>query len=188
LAVVRPTRTEEVQAVLRWATAHRVPVVPRGMGTGLSGGATALDAPVSGGDVGARNAALSIMVGGDPSAFARAEPLFARLGKTVVHHGDAGSGQRVKIVNQVHVAANPLGMCEALSFGASAGLDPRGRRELIELLTSLTQTLIVSTHDLELARAAFARSIVVDGGVIVADGPTAEILGNRELLLAHGLA
>ncbi len=88
-------------------------------------GATALDAPVSGGDVGARNAALSIMVGGDPSAFARAEPLFARLGKTVVHHGDAGSGQRVKIVNQVLVAANTLGMCEALSFGASAGLDPQ---------------------------------------------------------------
>jgi cobalt/nickel transport system ATP-binding protein len=70
----------------------------------------------------------------------------------------------------------------------SAGLDPRGRRELIELLQSLTQTLIVSTHDLELARAAFPRSIVVDRGVSVADGSTSEILGNRELLLAHGLA
>ena len=70
----------------------------------------------------------------------------------------------------------------------SAGLDPRGRRELIELLQSLTQTLIVSTHDLELARAAFPRSIVVDRGVIAADGSTSEILANRELLLAHGLA
>jgi cobalt/nickel transport system ATP-binding protein len=70
----------------------------------------------------------------------------------------------------------------------SAGLDPRGRRELIELLQSLTQTLIVSTHDLELARAAFPRSIVVDRGAIVADGSTSEILANRELLLAHGLA
>ena len=67
-------------------------------------------------------------------------------------------------------------------------LDPRGRRELIELLQSLTQTLIVSTHDLELARAAFPRSIVVDRGAIVADGSTSEILANRELLLAHGLA
>jgi len=70
----------------------------------------------------------------------------------------------------------------------SAGLDPRGRRELIELLQSLTQTLIVSTHDLELARAAFPRSIVVDRGAIVADGSTSEILANRELLLTHGLA
>ena len=88
-------------------------------------GASALDAPVSGGDIGARNATLSIMVGGEPEAFARAEPYFARLGKTVVHHGPAGSGQRVKIVNQVLVAANTLGMCEALHFAAATGLDPQ---------------------------------------------------------------
>ncbi|MFM7259260.1 MAG: NAD(P)-dependent oxidoreductase [bacterium] len=88
-------------------------------------GAAALDAPVSGGDVGARNATLSIMVGGDDTAFGRAEPLLARLGKTIVFHGAAGSGQRVKIVNQVLVAANTLGMCEALHFGAAAGLDPQ---------------------------------------------------------------
>ena len=94
-------------------------------------------------------------------------------------------GQRKRVALATVLAMNP----SILVFDEpSAGLDPRGRRELIELLTSLTQTLIVSTHDLELARAAFARSIVVDGGVIVADGPTAEILGNRELLLAHGLA
>jgi 3-hydroxyisobutyrate dehydrogenase len=88
-------------------------------------GAAALDAPVSGGDIGARNATLSIMVGGDSQAFAKAEPYFARLGKTVVHHGPAGSGQRVKIVNQVLVAANTLGMCEALHFAAATGLDPQ---------------------------------------------------------------
>lgn len=88
-------------------------------------GASALDAPVSGGDIGARNATLSIMVGGEPEAFAKAEPYFARLGKTVVHHGPAGSGQRVKIVNQVLVAANTLGMCEALHFAAATGLDPQ---------------------------------------------------------------
>ena len=88
-------------------------------------GASALDAPVSGGDIGARNATLSIMVGGESEAFSKAEPYFARLGKTVVHHGPAGSGQRVKIVNQVLVAANTLGMCEALHFAAATGLDPQ---------------------------------------------------------------
>jgi 6-phosphogluconate dehydrogenase (decarboxylating) len=71
-------------------------------------GASALDAPVSGGDVGARNAALSIMVGGDESCFSRAKPLLEKLGKTIVHQGAAGSGQRTKIVNQILVAANTL--------------------------------------------------------------------------------
>ena len=86
-------------------------------------GADALDAPVSGGDIGARNATLSIMVGGGPAAFERAQPLFARVGKTVVRQGEAGAGQRTKIVNQVLVAASTVGMCEALHFGREAGLD-----------------------------------------------------------------
>jgi len=94
-------------------------------------------------------------------------------------------GQRKRVALATVLAMNP----SILVFDEpSAGLDPRGRRELIELLQSLTQTLIVSTHDLELARAAFPRSIVVDRGAIVADGSTSEILANRELLLTHGLA
>ena len=88
-------------------------------------GAHALDAPVSGGDVGARNATLSIMVGGDAAAFTRAEPIFATLGKTIVHQGPAGAGQRTKIVNQVLVAANTVGMCEAVHLAVQAGLDPQ---------------------------------------------------------------
>jgi 3-hydroxyisobutyrate dehydrogenase len=88
-------------------------------------GAEALDAPVSGGDIGARNATLSIMVGGNADAFARAEPIFSRLGKTIVHQGGAGAGQRTKIVNQVLVAANTLGMCEAVHLAITAGLDPQ---------------------------------------------------------------
>ena len=87
-------------------------------------GAKSLDAPVSGGDIGARNATLSIMVGGDADAFARVRPLFDLLGKTIVHQGAAGAGQRTKIVNQVLVAANTLGMCEAMHFATEAGLDP----------------------------------------------------------------
>jgi 3-hydroxyisobutyrate dehydrogenase len=86
-------------------------------------GADALDAPVSGGDIGARNATLSIMVGGGLEAFERAQPLFARVGKTVVRQGEAGAGQRTKIVNQVLVAASTVGMCEALHYGREAGLD-----------------------------------------------------------------
>jgi len=86
-------------------------------------GAAAVDAPVSGGDIGARNATLSIMVGGDEPAVARAMPVLSRLGKTIVRQGDAGAGQRTKIVNQILVAANTLGMCEALHFASRSGLD-----------------------------------------------------------------
>jgi len=86
-------------------------------------GASAIDAPVSGGDVGARNATLSIMVGGDAGAVTRAMPILTKLGKTIVRQGEAGAGQRTKIVNQILVAANTLGMCEALHFAERSGLD-----------------------------------------------------------------
>jgi 3-hydroxyisobutyrate dehydrogenase len=65
------------------------------------------------------------MVGGDAGAFARAEPMLARLGKTIVHQGGPGAGQRTKIVNQVLVAANTIGMCEAVHLAVKAGLDPQ---------------------------------------------------------------
>jgi energy-coupling factor transporter ATP-binding protein EcfA2 len=69
----------------------------------------------------------------------------------------------------------------------SAGLDPRGRRELIGLLVGLDQTLIVSTHDMRLVAEVFERTVVMDDGRIVADGPTATILADDALLTAHGL-
>jgi 3-hydroxyisobutyrate dehydrogenase len=87
-------------------------------------GSAALDAPVSGGDIGARNAALSIMVGGDAHAFERARPLLALMGRTIVHHGGPGTGQYAKLVNQVLVAASMVGVSEALAFAGAAGLDP----------------------------------------------------------------
>jgi 3-hydroxyisobutyrate dehydrogenase len=83
----------------------------------------ALDAPVSGGDVGARNATLSIMAGGDADAFARARPLLEKLGSTIVHQGAAGAGQHTKLTNQVVVAGNLVGVCEALLYATRAGLD-----------------------------------------------------------------
>jgi 3-hydroxyisobutyrate dehydrogenase len=86
-------------------------------------GAAAVDAPVSGGDVGARNATLSIMVGGSQEAVERVMPILSAVGKTIVRQGEAGAGQRTKLVNQILVAANTLGMCEALHFARCAGLD-----------------------------------------------------------------
>jgi 3-hydroxyisobutyrate dehydrogenase len=84
---------------------------------------SALDAPVSGGDVGARNATLVIMVGGDADAFDRAQPLFAALSRTAVLHGPAGSGQHTKMVNQIAIASGMIGVCEAMLYAERAGLD-----------------------------------------------------------------
>jgi 2-hydroxy-3-oxopropionate reductase len=83
-----------------------------------------LDAPVSGGDVGARDGTLSIMVGGAAEDFDRARPIFEVLGKTIVHVGDAGAGQVVKACNQLVVALSIEAVAEALVLGSSAGIDP----------------------------------------------------------------
>ena len=86
-------------------------------------GVESVDAPVSGGDVGARNAALSIMVGGDPATVGRLRPLFDLLGKTIVHQGPSGAGQHTKMVNQILIATGMIGVCEALLYAYRAGLD-----------------------------------------------------------------
>ena len=87
-------------------------------------GVAAIDAPVSGGDIGARNAALSIMVGGDAAAVEAVQPLLASMGKTIVHHGGPGTGQHCKMVNQILIASSMLGLCEALAYTHGSGLDP----------------------------------------------------------------
>jgi 3-hydroxyisobutyrate dehydrogenase len=86
-------------------------------------GVESVDAPVSGGDIGARNAALSIMVGGDPTTVERLRPLFELLGKTIVHQGPSGAGQHTKMVNQILIATGMIGVCEALLYASRAGLD-----------------------------------------------------------------
>lgn len=86
-------------------------------------GIDALDAPVSGGDVGARNATLVIMVGGAEQAFERARPMFDVLGRLAALHGAAGSGQHTKMVNQIAIASGMIGVCEALLYAQRAGLD-----------------------------------------------------------------
>jgi 2-hydroxy-3-oxopropionate reductase len=87
-------------------------------------GVRCLDAPVSGGEVGAINATLSIMVGGAEDDFAAMRPIFEKLGKTITLCGPNGAGQIVKACNQIQVALNILGMAEALVLGAKAGVDP----------------------------------------------------------------
>lgn len=85
----------------------------------------ALDAPVSGGDIGARNGTLTIMVGGDASALERVMAVMLAMGKTVTHVGDAGAGQVAKAANQIMVAAQMVAMGELLVFAKKAGVDPK---------------------------------------------------------------
>ena len=84
----------------------------------------ALDAPVSGGDTGARNATLSIMIGGDRDMAEKLVPLWNLLGKTIVYQGPSGSGQHTKMVNQILIAGNMIGLCEALLYAYRSGLNP----------------------------------------------------------------
>jgi 3-hydroxyisobutyrate dehydrogenase len=86
-------------------------------------GVHSLDAPVSGGDVGAKNAALSIMIGGEKTVVDAVTPIFEAMGKTIIHQGPAGSGQHTKMVNQILISSNMIAVCEALLYGYKAGLD-----------------------------------------------------------------
>lgn len=86
-------------------------------------GVVSIDAPVSGGDVGAKEARLSIMIGGDKATVDALMPCWETMGKTVVHQGGPGSGQHTKMVNQTLIASNIVGVCEALLYGYKAGLD-----------------------------------------------------------------
>jgi len=92
-------------------------------GTCADRGVEAIDAPVSGGDIGARNGTLSIMIGGDPDPVEQVRPVFETLGKTIVRQGGPGAGQHTKAVNQILIATGMIGLSEALLYGQQAGLD-----------------------------------------------------------------
>jgi 3-hydroxyisobutyrate dehydrogenase len=95
-------------------------------------GVSSLDAPVSGGDIGAREARLSIMVGGDREIFDAVRPLFELMGKNVVYQGSAGSGQHCKMANQIAIASNMMGVCESIRYAEKAGLNPETVLQSIE--------------------------------------------------------
>jgi 3-hydroxyisobutyrate dehydrogenase len=94
-------------------------------------GLASLDAPVSGGDIGARNANLAIMVGGDRSAFDTTFPLFELMGKNIAYMGSAGSGQHTKMCNQILISGLMISMCESLLYAAKAGLNPQAVIDIV---------------------------------------------------------
>lgn len=98
--------------------AIKIDEIAKGKGIG------SLDAPVSGGDLGAQNATLSIMVGGDKETFDKALPLFEVMGKNIVLQGKTGAGQHTKMANQIAIASGMVAVCEALAYAKKAGLDP----------------------------------------------------------------
>ena len=108
------------------------PEVARRVAAALAAkGVSMLDAPVSGGDVGARAATLAIMVGGDPATFERCLPVLESMGKTVVHVGPSGAGQVVKLCNQVAGGLHLLAMAEAIALARSAGVAPEKMLEVV---------------------------------------------------------
>jgi 2-hydroxy-3-oxopropionate reductase len=117
-------------------------------------GADYLDAPVSGGDVGARNATLTIMVGGSEQAFSRAKPLFELMGKNITLVGANGDGQTTKVANQIVVALTIEAISEALIFAAKAGADPVKVRQA--LMGGFASSRILEVHGERLLKRNFA--------------------------------
>jgi 2-hydroxy-3-oxopropionate reductase len=112
-----------------------------------------LDAPVSGGEVGARNAALSIMVGGDQAVFERVKPLFELMGRNITLVGGNGDGQTAKVANQIIVALNIEAVSEALLFAAKAGADPARVREA--LMGGFASSRILEVHGERMIKRTF---------------------------------
>lgn len=100
---------------------------------GKEKGIHVLDAPVSGGDVGARNGSLAIMVGGEKKDYEFLSPLFDTMGSNIIYQGEAGAGQHTKLCNQIAIAGNMIGVCESLVYAKKAGLDPENVLKSISL-------------------------------------------------------
>jgi 2-hydroxy-3-oxopropionate reductase len=113
-----------------------------------------LDAPVSGGEVGAKNATLSIMVGGDEAVFAKVRPLFELMGKNITLVGGNGDGQTAKVANQIIVALNIEAVAEALLFAARAGADPARVRQA--LMGGFASSRILEVHGERMVKRSFA--------------------------------
>ena len=116
-------------------------------------GADWLDAPVSGGEVGAKAASLTIMVGGKDEVFARLQPLLALMGKNITHVGPAGAGQVTKVANQIIVALNIAAVAEALVFASKAGADPARVRQA--LMGGFASSRVLEVHGERMVKRTF---------------------------------
>jgi 3-hydroxyisobutyrate dehydrogenase len=152
-------------------------------------GVAVLDAPVSGGDIGAREARLSIMVGGDAEAFARVRPLFECMGKTIVHQGPTGSGQHTKMTNQILIATGMIGVCEALLYAHKAGLNLERALESVSSgaaaswsLTNYAPRMLTGNFD----PGFFVEHFIKDLGIALAEARRMN-LAVPGLALAHQL-
>jgi 3-hydroxyisobutyrate dehydrogenase len=152
-------------------------------------GLQSLDAPVSGGDIGAREARLSIMVGGDESAFGRALPYFEKMGKSIVYQGPSGCGQHTKLVNQTLIAANMVGLCEALLYAYRSGLEMERVLESVSSgaagswsLSNLGPRILKG----DFQPGFFVDHIVKDLGIVLAEAARMQ-LSLPGLALAHQL-
>jgi 3-hydroxyisobutyrate dehydrogenase len=131
-----------------------------------------LDAPVSGGDIGARNAKLSIMVGGDTAAFDQVRPLLALMGENIVLQGEAGAGQHTKMANQIAIASNMMAVCESLAYAKKAGLDPRHVLKSIGSGAAASFALSVLAPrmlDGDFAPGFYVRHFIKDMGIAIAE-------------------
>lgn len=123
-------------------------------------GVSALDAPVSGGDIGAQQGTLSIMVGGEKSAFDRALPILQAMGKNIVHIGDAGAGQITKACNQIVVAMTVQGVAEALTLAKKSGVD--GAKVRDALLGGFAQSKVMEVHGQKMLDRNFSPGFKLD--------------------------
>lgn len=152
-------------------------------------GVHSVDAPVSGGDVGARNGTLSIMIGGEKEVVEALRPCWEAMGQTIVHQGGPGSGQHAKMVNQVLIATGMIGVCEALLYGYKAGLDLRTVLESVGpgaagswSLTNLAPRIIDNNFD----PGFFVEHFVKDMGIALEESKRMG-LSMPGLALAHQL-
>lgn len=167
LACARPGALVIDMSTISPAVARRLAEEARGRGLEM------LDAPVSGGDIGARDATLTIMVGGSAAALERARPIFQVLGKTITHIGDCGAGQVAKACNQIIVAVTIEAAGEALVLAEKAGVDPARVREA--LLGGYAQSRILEVHARRALQRQFrpgfkARLQLKDLGIALAAG------------------
>jgi 3-hydroxyisobutyrate dehydrogenase len=152
-------------------------------------GVASLDAPVSGGDVGAREATLAIMVGGNKETFEKVFSLFQLMGKTIGHMGEAGAGQHTKMCNQILVAGNMIGACESLLYAAKLGLDQRAVIDIIGkgaasswLINKLGPRMVEGHYD----PGFFVEHFIKDMGIALAEAEAVD-LSLPGLALVHQL-